>query len=347
MKSDKNDSLVFDTLRQLGGAFGPSGHEHMGITDTIREMMAPFADDICTDNMGNLICIKRGQDRGRKILLMAHMDQIGLMVTQITDEGFLRVTPIGGLKTYMLLYRQVVFANGVHGVINFEDDGEQEKIDIPWKQLYVDIGACDKKTAEEMVAVADVCTYLPVYVNLGENRLAGPAMDNRAGCAILLEVAKRIRETRHEATFVFSVQEELGLRGAMVAAYSQQPDLAIAVDVCATGDIPGAVPMEVAMGKGAAIQVMDAHSISHVGLRRHLVNLAKKNNIPHQLEIMSYGGTDGAAIQKSRGGAVSATLSIPSRCIHSACEVVDRTDMQSCIDLLADLLCETELAVDI
>jgi endoglucanase len=274
------------------------------------------------------------------------MDQIGLMVTKITDEGFLRVTPIGGLKTYTLPCRQVVFANGMHGVINFDDDAEPGKDDIPWKQLYVDIGACDKETAENMVAVADVCTYLPIYVSLGENRLAGPAMDDRAGCAVLVEVAKRIREVEQEVTFVFSVQEELGLRGAMVAAYSQQPDVAIAVDVCATGDIPGAVPMEVAMGKGAAIQVMDAHSISHVGLRRHLVNLARKNNIPHQLEIMSYGGTDGAAIQKSRGGAVSATLSIPSRYVHSACEVVDKTDMQACIDLLSGLLSEKELPIE-
>lgn len=340
-----NDSME-QTLRQVLAAFGPSGHEFQGVTACIRALVEDVVDEIRTDALGNLICVKHGADRSQQALLMAHMDHVGLMVTEITEQGFLRVTPVGGLRPDLLLYRQVVFANGTHGVVSHESGLDLKTTDLTIKHLYVDIGAASREDAERLVSVADVCIYAPCTVALANRRIAAPAMDDRAGCAVVIETLRRLAGCPRDVCAVFSVQEELGLRGATVAAYGLHPEFAVALDVCPTGDTPNAAPLGIELGKGPALKVMDAHSISHVGLRRYMERKAQALRLPFQLEILAYGGTDSAAIQRSRDGVASATLSIPSRYVHSACEIVDLDDMDNAVTLLTAMLADPNIAAE-
>lgn len=341
------NNTMEQTLRQVLTAFGPSGHEFQGVAACIRALVADYVDEIRTDALGNLICVKHGADRSHQALLMAHMDHIGLMVTEITEYGFLRVTPVGGLRPDMLLYRQVVFANGTYGIVSHESGLDLKAADLAMKHLYVDIGASSREDAERLVTVADVCVYAPYVAELANRRIAAPAMDDRAGCAVVIETLRHLGAAPWDVCAVFSVQEELGLRGAGVAAYGLHPDFAVALDVCPTGDTPNAAPLGVKLGKGPALKVMDAHSISHVGLRRYMERKAQTLKLPYQLEILTYGGTDSAAIQRSRDGVASTTLSIPSRYVHSACEIVDLNDMQDSVTLLTAMLTDTDAIANI
>ena len=340
-----NDSME-QTLRQVLAAFGPSGHEFQGVTTCIRALVEDVVDEVRTDALGNLICVKHGADRSRQALLMAHMDHVGLMVTEITEQGFLRVTPVGGLRPDLLLYRQVVFANGTHGVVSHESGLDLKTTDLTMKHLYVDIGATSREDAARLVSVADVCIYAPYTVALANRRIAAPAVDDRAGCAVVIETLRHLAGCPRDVCAVFSVQEELGLRGATVAAFGLHPEFAVALDVCPTGDTPNAAPLGIELGKGPALKVMDAHSISHVGLRRYMERKAQALNLPFQLEILAYGGTDSAAIQRSRDGVASATLSIPSRYVHSACEIVDLDDMDNAVTLLSAMLADPDVAAE-
>lgn len=329
------------TLQALSRAFGPSGHEFQGVAGRIHELVRPLADELRCDALGNLICIRHGKPGSKLAMLAAHMDQCGLMVTEITESGFLRVTPLGGLKPHMLLYRQVIFANGVRGIISHESSASEKELAM--KHLYVDIGAQGKAEAEALVSVADVCVYAPFAASLHGGLLSGPAMDDRAGCAVLIETLRDLGDCPYGVAAVFSVQEELGLRGAAVSAHGLDPDLAIALDVCPTGDTPNAEPLGIKLGAGPALKVMDAHSVSHVGLRSLMQAKAEELGIPVQLEILPYGGTDAAAMQRSRSGIPAATLSIPCRYVHSAVETVSLHDACQAARLISGLLASPEL----
>lgn len=333
------DSLR-DTLQTLCSAFGPSGYEFQGISGCITEIVRPLVDEVRLDALGNLICIRHAAPGAKRFMLAAHMDQCGLMVTEITDSGFLRVTPMGGLKPSMLFYRQVVFANGIHGIISHESSVKESDTEL--RHLYVDIGARDRQEAMELVSVSDVCTYSPLITRLHGELFSAPAVDDRSGCAVLIETLRELESTPYELAAVFSTQEELGLRGATVSAYGLEPDFAIAIDVCPTGDTPNAQPLGVKLGEGPALKVMDSHSVSHVGLRCKLQNKAEQLGIPVQLEILPYGGTDAAAMQKARAGVPAATLSIPSRYVHSAVETVALSDAAGAVRLLAEFLSDPD-----
>ena len=177
-----NDTME-QTLRQVLTAFGPSGHEFQGVAGCIRALVKEYVDEIRTDMLGNLICTRYGTNRSHQALLMAHMDHIGLMVTEITEQGFLRVTPVGGLRPEMLLYRKVVFANGMYGVVSHESGLDCKATELAMKHLYVDIGATSREDAACLVSVADVCVYAPDMATLANRRIAAPAMDDRVGCA--------------------------------------------------------------------------------------------------------------------------------------------------------------------
>lgn len=331
-----------DTLVALCGAFGPSGHEFQGVAGKIGELVRPLVDEVREDALGNLICLRAGKPGARRVMLCAHMDQCGLMVTGITEEGFLRVTPLGGLKPSQLFYRQVVFADGTRGVISHESAVKEAEVTA--KQLYVDIGARDRQEAETLVSVADVCVYAPFPAALHGERMSLPAADDRVGCCLLIETLRELERSPYGLAAVFSVQEELGLRGAAVSAYGLEPDFALALDVCPTGDTPNAEPLGVKLGAGPALKVMDSHSVSHVGLRRKMEAKARELGIAVQQEILPYGGTDAAAMQQSRSGVPAATLSIPSRYVHSAVETVSLRDVEKAVRLLAALLEDPETA---
>ena len=285
--------------------------------------------------MGNLVAHKKGN--GKKVMLAAHMDEIGVVVTFIDKNGFLRFSNVGGLYNKELLGRRVTFKNGVTGVIYTESENKDMRI----SKMYIDIGAEGKEDAEKQVSLGDTAVFEGEYHKNG-TRIISKALDNRAGCFVLIEAAKKIK-TDNDVYFVFTTQEEVGLRGARTAAYSISPDVALAVDVTDTGDTPECEKMAVKLGGGAAVKVMDRSVICDSDVRTMLVELAKKNKIPYQLEIMTDGGTDAGVIHINRDGVKTGGISIPTRYIHSPSEMADERDINASVELIA-AFCESEFA---
>lgn len=322
--------MLLDTLKKVLAVYGPTGKEE-NVADCVKKMLEGKVDSFRTDAMGNLIVEKKGKENGKTIMFSAHMDHIGLVVTDIEDEGYLRVTSVGGVSVSMSKTRHVVFANGVEGVVVCQPTkGETETL----AHLFVDIGAEDKADALTQVQLGDVCVYAPDCFMLGEHRIASPAMDDRCAVALLVELLCQMEENENTVVGVFSTQEEVGLRGTTVAAYSVNPDLGVALDVTGWGDTPEVKLPAVKLGKGAAVKFMDRSMVATPAVRDALIAAAEKAGVSYQREVLPYGGTDGAAIQHSRGGVPAGTLSIPCRYVHSACEVIDMRDMESALAIL-------------
>ncbi|MEW5960048.1 MAG: M20/M25/M40 family metallo-hydrolase, partial [Chloroflexota bacterium] len=274
---------------------------------------------------------------GRIIMLAAHMDEIGLMVAHIDEQGFGRLTSLGGVQPETMVGNRAVFTNGALAVINVEKWPRNEKLDPAHRRLYLDFGVKSKK--EVPVRVGDVAGFERPFVDLGE-ALVAKSMDDRIGCAILLETLRQLTETPHQVHFVFTVQEEVGLRGATTAAYKVHPDIAIAVDVTDSGDVPEHKHFDVKMGQGPAIKVMDRGFLAHPGVKNWMINTAVKYKIPYQLEILTLGSTDARAMQLAHEGSAAGALSIPCRHIHTPSEMVSYTDVQNAVKLLRAMLAE-------
>lgn len=322
--------MLKDTLTALLKAFGPSGMEQ-GVAEQVKKLLAGCVDSAKTDVMGNLIVEKKGQEGGKRIMLCAHMDQIGLVVTDVEDEGFLRVTNVGGLGAKGVSGRHMVFHNGVHGVCACQPvkTGEAQMND-----LFVDIGAKDKQDALKRVTIGDVCVFAPEIFELGDDKLAAPAMDDRSACAVLVETLKALKNPKNTVIGVFSTQEEVGVRGATTAAYAVNPDMGVAIDVTLWGDTPETKLPAIKLGAGAAVKFMDHNMVASPVVRDGLLKAAKAAKVKTQNEILPYGGTDGGAIQRARGGIPAGTVSLPCRYVHSATEVVDLNDLQGAVKLL-------------
>ena len=319
----------YHLFTQLNQAFGPSGREQE-IRETIQSLAQPYADEIITDTLGNLIVHKKGS--GKKLMLCAHMDSIGVVATYIDEKGFIRFGSIGGLFKGDLINIQVRFQNGTVGVISYEEKTPFK--DIALSNLFIDIGAGSRGEAEKRVKVGDFAVFHSPTFQQGDT-ICGPYLDNRIGCVALLETLKNSQNSGNDVYFVFSVQEEVGLRGAGTAAFALEPDYAVAVDVTDTGDLPERkYPMAVTMGKGAAIKVMDHSVICSQQVREQLEEAAKSLNLPVQQEIMEFGGTDTSVIQKSQSGILTGAVSIPTRYIHSPSEMASLQDIDGCVQLL-------------
>lgn len=323
-------SKVFDLWHEVGGAFGPSGRE-----DEVREAIAAIAgeyiDDVTTDALGNLICRKKGS--GKKVLFAAHMDSIGVVATYIDEKGFIRFSQVGGLFKGDLINIMVRFANGTRGVISYEEKTPFK--DLTLDNLFIDIGAKDRADAEQRVQVGDFAVFeAPRFEQNGV--LCGPYLDNRIGCVTLLRAMEQIGETDNDLYFVFTAQEEVGLRGAGAAAFAVQPDVAIAVDVTDTGDLPERkTPMAVDMGKGPTVKVMDRSVICTPAVCAALEQAAADCGVATQREILQFGGTDTAALQKARAGVQAGAVSIPTRYIHSPSEMCAVSDVEDAAKILA------------
>ena len=319
------------TLRKLTEAFGPSGSEQQ-VRDLIRAEVEPLADEVRTDALGNLIAAKHGP--GKRVMLAAHMDEIGIIATYIDEKGFLRFSRIGGLNPLTLLGSRVRFADGTVGVIGVEKLEDPAKVpDLD--KLYIDIGA--KSKADVRVRIGDVACMDRSLVD-GGNRLIGKAMDDRAGCAVLVEILRRLRDCQHDAYFVFTTQEEVGLRGATTSTYRIDPDIAIAVDVTLTGDTPKSATMAVSLGEGVAIKVRDGGMLAHPAVKDLLVQRAEENRIPYQLEVLEGGTTDARVMQTARAGVPAGVISVPCRYVHTASEMIDLTDAEAAVNLLTTVL---------
>ncbi len=325
-------------IRQLTEAFGPSGYE-TEVTELIKTMVEKHADEVKTDVLGNLIAIKNGSQDGQSIMFAAHTDEIGVVVTHIDDQGFLRFGSVGGVGISTLVGNRVRFAGGAVGAI-YQEKGSWKELTLD--KLYVDIGAENKEEALKKVKVGEFGIFHREFEDLGD-RLIAKSMDDRVGCAVLIEALKKIQNPKNTLYFVFTAQEEVGLRGARTAAYGLEPDLGIALDVTLTGDMPEARRMAVSLGKGAAIKVKDSSLITHPKVKDLLVTLAEENKIPYQMEVLEAGGTDAGAIHLTKAGVPSGAISIPTRYVHSPSEMVDMRDVEACVNLVV-ALAEKDLA---
>jgi len=322
-----------ELIKKLVEAYGPSGFEDQ-VRALVRAEVAGLADDISVDAMGNLIARKKGDGSGLKVMIAAHMDEIGLMVTHVTEEGFLRFTNIGGIRAHTLLGNRVQFADGRIGVVYSDRIKDRNKVH-PLSKHFIDVGAASREDCP--VGVGDAAGFVRPFTAQG-SRLIAKSMDDRIGCAVAIEAMKRLDSSPHDIYFVFSVQEEVGTRGAQAAANKLDPDVGIALDVTLTGDVPEAVPMSISLGQGTAIKVKDSGMIAHTGLVRVMKQRAEAAGIPYQLEVLTAGTTDARPIQIANGGAAAGCISIPCRYVHSQSEMVDADDVENSVKLLVEIL---------
>lgn len=325
---------IFDTLCEINACVSPSGSEE-AVSVAIAKVAAPFADSITTDALGNLIVKKNGKPGGKKIMLSAHMDSIGLVVTYIDDKGYIRFSNLGGINAPGLPGTPVRFGNGTRGVVAME--GKVKLADCKIQNLYIDIGVSSREEAEKYVKIADVAAFDTPAFRTG-NCIVSPYLDNRISCVTLLRALELVSVStpENELYFVFSVQEEVGTRGAQVAVFGLEPDLGLAVDVTRTGDTPEiAVPMACDAGGGAAVKIMDGSLICSPKLVAALEKCAETNNIKYQREILLNGGTDAGVMQRSKGGMHAGCISIPTRYIHSPQEMCCESDVADSAALIA------------
>lgn len=321
-----------ELLKKLCETYGPSGREEE-IARVIRDEIQGYVDEVFVDQLGNLYAIKKGS--GTKVMVAAHMDEIGVIVTYIDKNGFLRFSNIGGVSPFIMLGQHVVFANGTVGTIGMEKLDDIKKLTLD--KLYLDIGAKDREEAVKLVKIGDIATSHRDVVFAGR-RAIGKAMDNRAGCAMLIQAMRELSETNNEVYAVFTTQEELGLRGARTSSYRVNPDIGLAVDVTLVGDTPEAPINNVELGKGAAIKVKDSSVICHPKVKEMLADLAEKQQIPYQFEVLTAGGTDAGAIHLTREGIPSGVISVPCRYVHTPGEMIDLDDLENAVRLLKTFL---------
>jgi putative aminopeptidase FrvX len=323
---------VIETIRKLVETYGPSGYEAQ-IREIILQEIAELADDIEVDALGSIIAWRRGdQTDAARIMLSAHMDEIGMMVTYVDKDGFLRFTNIGGLYPNTLLGNRVRFADGTLGTIGA--DAEVSALETPkLEQLFIDVS----NGRNHAIKVGDAAGLdRPLEVR-GE-RLVAKSMDDRIGCAVQIEVMRALKKSSHDVAFVFSVQEEVGLRGAQTAAHGIDPHIGIAIDVTRTGDTPKGIKMEVALGKGPAVKIKDSRMLASPEVIALMESAARAAKIPYQREVLIQGSTDAASMQLVRAGVRAGCLSIPCRYVHTTSETVDINDVQNAVKLLVRLL---------
>jgi putative aminopeptidase FrvX len=323
-------------LQILTETFGPSGYEDK-VRAIVRSEVESLADEIRVDALGNLIGRKhpgKVTKDTKKIMVAAHMDEIGVMVSHVDENGFARFSPIGGVFRRYVLGGRVRFLNGMQGVIGFDrldNINELPTLD----KVYIDVGATNKKDCP--VKIGDIAAFDRTYSEFG-NRLVAKSMDDRVGVLVAIETLRALKSTPHDVYFVFTTQEEVGTRGAATSAYGVDPDVGIALDVTPSGDTPNSLKMEMALGKGPCIKIQDVGMISDPRVVQWMIRAAEKNRIPYQREVLLIGGTDARAIQVARAGVPAGAISIPVRYVHSPSEMVDFSDVQNTVKLLTAVL---------
>ena len=323
-----------ELIKKLVEAYGPSGREGE-VRALIEGLARDAADDLRIDALGNLIVLKKGSGGGKRIMLAAHMDEIGVVVNYIDEKGFARIHPVGGVSPMTLVGNRVRFASGVLGTIGYEKWFQADAKLPKWEELFLDVGATSRD--DSPVHVGDFGGFVRPFEDLGQ-RLVAKSMDDRIGCAVGLQALLEMDASPNDVYFCFTVQEEVGTRGAMVSAFGIEPEVALALDVTLTGDTPEAAPMAVSLGKGPAIKVMDSGMLTHPGVKRWMIAAAERLDIDYQLEVLRRGSTDARAMQLSRAGVPAGCLSIPARYVHTPSEMVDYGDVQGAVKLLLELI---------
>ena len=325
-------------VKELCNLCAPSGFE-----DEVRTFLREraTADEIYTDTIGNLICHKKGN--GRKVMVSAHMDEVGFIITEITEDGFLKFAELGGIETAVMYGKKILIGKKrVPGIIGAKAIHLQRRDDVlnppKIKELCIDIGAKDKESAKKLVEIGDFAVFDGEYTEFGENLVKSKALDDRVGCAVILELMKE--EYDSDIYFVFTAQEEVGLRGATISANAIKPDIALVIEGTTCSDVYGSKPHNQVtnLGAGAVMTAMDRAAISDREYFDFIMKTAKENNIPLQIKRTAMGGTDAGAIQRSGIGVKTAVLAVPCRYIHSQVSVMCKDDLESVLKLSKSVL---------
>ncbi len=333
-----------DNLEKLSNACGVAGREEE-VRNLLVSLLNPYVDEVVVDRLENVIAVKKGKKASPKVMLAAHMDEVGLMVKTITKDGFLQFTKMGGIDDRILLAQKVnvlTEKDVLPGVIgskppHVQKEEERKKI-VAFDEMFIDVGAANREEAKAIgIRVGDPAAFDIDYVKLGKNVVMGKAFDNRAGCAIMIETLKQLENVDCTVYAVGTIQEEVGLRGVVTATYGVDPDVGIALDVTVAGDTPGIKESDtsIKMGKGPAITVSDSGFISHPKVLRWLIDTASQNGIEFQLETGLPGTTDAARMALTRQGVPCGAISAPARYIHSPVSLVNIADLGNCAKLAA------------
>jgi tetrahedral aminopeptidase len=333
-----------ENLEKLSNACGIAGREEE-VRSLMLKLMKPHVDKIYVDKLENVIAIKKGKKSSPKVMLAAHMDEIGLMVKTISKEGFLQFAKMGGIDDRILIAQKIIIYTSkgqLQGIIgskppHIQKEEERKKI-VAYDELFIDIGAENKEDAGKMgVKIGDPIGFYAKYAKIGKDTVIGKAFDDRVGCAVMIETLKLLEKTECNVYAVGTVQEELGLRGAATAAFGVDPDVGIALDVTVAGDVPGVREFDttVKMGKGPALTVSDSGLVTHPKILRLLLDVAEENKIPYQLETGLMGSTDAARISLTRQGVPSGAVSIGTRYIHSPIGMLSLKDAEDSAKLTA------------
>ncbi|MDQ0161117.1 M42 family metallopeptidase [Bacillus alveayuensis] len=337
-------------LKDLTDAKGIPGNERE-VREVMKKYIAPYADEVMTDGLGSLIAKKVGNEKGPKIMVAGHLDEVGFMVTQIDDKGFIRFQPVGGWWSQVMLAQRVTIVTkkgDVTGIIGSKPPHilppEARKKPVEIKDMFIDIGASSREEAMEFgVRPGDqIVPYFELTVLKNEKMLLAKAWDNRIGCAIAIDVLKNLKDAEHP-NIVYGVgtaQEEVGLRGARTSSHVIEPDIAFGVDVGIAGDTPGVSEKEAQgkLGKGPQIILYDASMVSHKGLRDFVTNIADELNIPYQFDALPGGGTDSGAIHLTAKGVPTLSITIATRYIHSHAALLHRDDYENTVKLLTEVI---------
>lgn len=327
-------ALEYSLLESLTQAFGPSGREE-NIRTLITSAVKDYCDEIICDKFGNLIVHKKGS--GKKVLVAVHMDEIGTIITNADNKGFLRYSPVGGLRSNELVNARLKFEDGNYGVIHKETDIYDEK---KIEKYYIDSPLINELSeAANYKLIGEMAVLFGPYYEF-QNKIISKALDNRAGCFVAIEVLKQIT-SKDDLYFVFTVQEEVGTRGAKVAANMLEPDYAIVLDATIANDYPNNKNFNLALGAGCGIKVMDRSIIILPEIKEWIAAIALENKIPFQWEILENGGTDSGPIHLTKSGIITGGISIPIRHIHTPAEIADKRDIQAAADLLNVILHES------
>ncbi|WP_461363622.1 M42 family metallopeptidase [Candidatus Darwinibacter acetoxidans] len=335
--------MLLARLTQANGAPGQEGE----VRDLIRAEIEPYVDVLKMDTLGNLIAIKNPDAPGPRVMLAAHMDEVALMIVGVDSSGYLKFRPIGGVDPRVLVAKTVtVGAKKIPGVIggkpiHLQRAEEREKA-FAIQEMVIDIGAKSKEDAEKLVKMGEIAYFTTEYEEIGQNKVKAKALDDRVGCALAIRLLKE--EVSFPLIAAFTVQEEVGLRGAGVAAYQAEPDLALILEGTTASDVPGTDKHKhaTAVGQGPAITVMDRTVIPHPQLVQELFALAEEKGIKVQVRRNTAGGTDAGQIQLSREGVKVAVIAVPCRYIHSPVSVMSKDDFEGAYELVKSYLARLE-----
>lgn len=331
-------------LKKLTEASGVSGHERE-VRNIIIDEIKDYVDDLKVDKLGNLIVFKKGKENPKKLMITAHMDEVGLMVIDIDDKGYIKFTTVGGIDKRILISKPVLIGDKkVPGVIGSKPMHLQKKEErdraIEIDSLYIDIGVDSKEEALKFVNIGDYISFDSKYTEFGDNLIKAKALDNRVGCSLLIELIKEIEDVSFYG--VFTVMEEIGLKGAGPAAYNVDPDICIVLEGTLCYDVPQIdthlIPTR--LDNGPAISLIDRTTIFNKTLREKIAEIARSNGIPYQYRKSSMGGNDSGKIHVTKEGSITATISVPCRNIHSPTSVMSKKDYENTLRLLKAILNE-------